>query len=1031
MRLIKAATAMLAVLALAIAPPWALIRSVGNPWPEGGVSLSAPLTDQAVIGLLAVVVWLLWAQLVACILSEVVAAVTDDRVRLQVPLAPGLFEHVARRLVTAIVVVGISTPVAAIAAASPAPGAEAARAIPLSLVPSSSEPAPVSDAPSAPSASRRSTATVTVMRLDDLWSIAERHLGDGERWQEIYDLNRDRVMNDGARFVDPAKIRPGWELRVPPTESSAPAGNGGRLVMVTPGDTLSKIANDELGDPDEYPQLFDASKDLAQPGGARLTDPDLLLPGWKVQVPAQPTPAPAEPVAPERAVPTTPRPSAPIGRDTDPPASTITSPEPESAESSTQGTDVGLTALRALLATSVCLSAGALALLIAHRRRQFRHRQPGRVIARTPARLVDVEKAITASGREAVPDVEFLDHAMRQLALDCRNGGAPLPEVGLVVLGKDSLELRFDTAPETTPPPAWTANDDGRTWSLPREAELDDAASDQPAPYPALVSVGTDEDGRTWLLDLEAVGSVGISGDAEGANEVARYMVAELGVNAWSDGSRVLLADGFADEMVGLNPARLERSAGVDAVRHAATIAVEADLAAANTGDDILTRRRDSRLLDSSTPVVVLFPDGAGDDPVADVAKLLGGGQRMRVVLVHRTSTNPTLVVKGEGRIILARWGQELNALTLTADDAAAMADLAAATRKIVDEPPPDVAKGPLVGFAKANGAMSEAYVAPRRTDEHDEFSMLSEPDAVYVETAATTPTNLEAMAPSVRPETEQDLATVDEQLDDDIADWTDPKCRRPKVHLLGPVNVVAPAGTRQGLPSVPVAIEMTICLACRERDMTADQLADAMGWGNPRTVQNRAGDVRKLLGRKADGSEWLPDANTTSSAERGVPSYELDTGPGGVLVDADLVVSLRARAQRKGAAGIDDLVTALSLVEGRPFDRLRPRGYGWLLEGHRYDHMLVATIEDIAHLVATRANSEGRTDLVRLACDVARQANPDSPVAWLDQAAAEQTDHGVEAAEKMVREQVLDVDDEDPPERVEEVLRQRRWLAG
>lgn len=250
-------------------------------------------------------------------------------------------------------------------------------------------------------------------------------------------------------------------------------------------------------------------------------------------------------------------------------------------------------------------------------------------------------------------------------------------------------------------------------------------------------------------------------------------------------------------------------------------------------------------------------------------------------------------------------------------------------------------------------------------------------------------------------------------------------------MHLLGPVDVVAPAGARQGLPSVPVAIEMTICLACRERDMTADQLADAMGWSNPRTVQNRAGDVRKLLGRKADGSEWLPDANTTSSAERGVPSYELDIGPGGVLVDGDLVVRLRARAQRKGAAGTEDLVTALSLVEGRPFDRLRPRGYGWLLEGHRYDHMLVATIEDIAHLVATRANSEGRTDLVRRACDAARSANPDSPVAWLDLAAAEETDYGVETAEKMVRAQVLDVGDEDPPERVEEVLRQRRWLTG
>ena len=223
MPLIKAAAAMLAVLALAIAPPWALIRSVGNPWPEGGVSLSAPLTDQAVIGLLAVVVWLLWVQLMACILSEVVAAMTDDRVRIRVPLAPGLFEHLARRLVTALVIVGISAPVAAAVGATPAPGAEVVHATALTLVPSNSQPAAAPDLRSAQAASRPSTSnatvTMTVMRPGDLWSIAERHLGDGERWQEIYDLNRDRVMNDGSRFVDPARIRPGWELLVPSTES--------------------------------------------------------------------------------------------------------------------------------------------------------------------------------------------------------------------------------------------------------------------------------------------------------------------------------------------------------------------------------------------------------------------------------------------------------------------------------------------------------------------------------------------------------------------------------------------------------------------------------------------------------------------------------------------------------------------------------------------------------------------------------------------------------------------------------------------
>lgn len=106
----------------------------------------------------------------------------------------------------------------------------------------------------------------------------------------------------------------------------------------------------------------------------------------------------------------------------------------------------------------------------------------------------------------------------------------------------------------------------------------------------------------------------------------------------------------------------------------------------------------------------------------------------------------------------MPRWGQELNTLSLTADEGAAMADLASAAREIADEEPPEVTKGPLVGFAKANGAMSDAYVASRRTDEHDDRSMLPEPDAVYVETATTTLIDLRTVAPSIRLEGEPAL---------------------------------------------------------------------------------------------------------------------------------------------------------------------------------------------------------------------------------------------------------------------------------
>lgn len=47
-----------------------------------------------------------------------------------------------------------------------------------------------------------------VQKGDCLWNIAKKKLGNGSRWQEIYNLNRDRISN-------PNLIQPGWVLTLP------------------------------------------------------------------------------------------------------------------------------------------------------------------------------------------------------------------------------------------------------------------------------------------------------------------------------------------------------------------------------------------------------------------------------------------------------------------------------------------------------------------------------------------------------------------------------------------------------------------------------------------------------------------------------------------------------------------------------------------------------------------------------------------------------------------------------------------------
>ncbi|MGB7979678.1 MAG: LysM peptidoglycan-binding domain-containing protein [Candidatus Nanopelagicales bacterium] len=58
---------------------------------------------------------------------------------------------------------------------------------------------------------------------------------------------------------------------------------------VVRGDTLWEVADEQLDDPTRYPEIVQASEDITQPDGRHLTDPDLILPGWTLNVPDQTT----------------------------------------------------------------------------------------------------------------------------------------------------------------------------------------------------------------------------------------------------------------------------------------------------------------------------------------------------------------------------------------------------------------------------------------------------------------------------------------------------------------------------------------------------------------------------------------------------------------------------------------------------------------------------------------------------------------------------------------------------------------------
>lgn len=79
------------------------------------------------------------------------------------------------------------------------------------VVPPTETPTPTPTPSPTPTETATPEPTVQIYKVkwgDCLWKIAERFYGDGMRWRDIYEANRDRITN-------PRLIRTGWELRIP------------------------------------------------------------------------------------------------------------------------------------------------------------------------------------------------------------------------------------------------------------------------------------------------------------------------------------------------------------------------------------------------------------------------------------------------------------------------------------------------------------------------------------------------------------------------------------------------------------------------------------------------------------------------------------------------------------------------------------------------------------------------------------------------------------------------------------------------
>ncbi|MGI5393427.1 BTAD domain-containing putative transcriptional regulator [Streptomyces sp. CA-251251] len=670
---VKAFLAFVALMGLVVGVPLGLAVTVGWPFPDGAPGLDwlqREITVDTFLSILTVIVWFAWAQFAACVLVEVKAALSGVGVPGRVPGA-GPSQLLARQLVAALLLVGATaaslTPglsqlghglegnqKPSVAAAQQTPGLfaqqqEQAAGAAGALAEQAGRAAARADGASA---AHGDTKYYRIQppegrHHDSLWEIADRHLGDGRRYHEIFELNKDRVQPDGSKLSEASLIRPGWIMEMPGD------ARGGELVeMPDEAPDVSEQVRQQIHD---YARTGDQAQGS---GGAQGGDAHVSLPEQR------PAPAPAPSAGQEHTTPAEAGPTAQDGR---------------------FGDAFGLP--EALLAAPL-LAAGLLGALGRRRRQALWQSALGGIGGRRgmepPTPSGDAQDVHDALLVGADPEgVRLLDRSLRGLAGALAAESRPLPVVYAAWMGGNG-DLHLQLAqPAGKPPAPWQVGQDQTFWLLARADAERYEDVDTAAPYPGLVSLGTMDDSRL-LLNLESVpGLVSLSGTQADRAAVLASVAAELATNGWSDRMTITLV-GFGDDLTPLAPNRIRHLDGFDDLfetMSAETRQRRGALGAAGH-DSVLTGRTGPAQHTRWAPHLVLLAAQPSDEDALRLAELAADASRLGIGYLVGTEGAELpgaaweMEITGEGRLLAPLLGLELEAQLLPAAQQRAVVEL-------------------------------------------------------------------------------------------------------------------------------------------------------------------------------------------------------------------------------------------------------------------------------------------------------------------------------------------------------------------
>lgn len=924
-RLLKGLGALVIMGAILIGTPIALLHFAGNPIPsldqlQSIISLRPDYGNELLFTkIIPLMGWIAWLFFAIPLLLEIVVAIAGLRISNKISAPRGLRKPAAA-LVTAVAMMFGGIAIAAPASAAPVDGGVVASVAFEAPLVERPVVAPVVAPAPVSEVVEAPASTYVVQEGDTLFGIAESQLGEGDRYPEIFAASQD-VQSDGGQLTDPDLIYPGWTVEIPGGEV-APAPAPAAVVEVPASEGV------------------EVSSTVVEPAPVADSAPVVQ--------------APVEESAPEVEAPV----EAPVVSSTsaaEVPAADAGASVDEIDEAFPLSTVGGVGGL---------LAVGLLSALGGRRLWQRRKRSRGAVVPMPQGAAADLELEMRVVENPIV--VADVDNALRSLQIWAEDTGAALPELLAVRVADDEASF-YLSSPGDMPAPFELIHPDRTAWVV-RPGQAGAPAREASSPYPALITIGTDAAGGVLLLDLEQLGSINIVGNDSVGRGMLNAIAAELSVNPWTDQTQVTL--------VGL-PVGLVQDLGRFQVQHVDDVeallrnlqAEVADRKAALDSfdvDDVKQARVEATELETWAPHIVLLGVMPEPEHRAQLEELVVRLPRLGIATIANGAA-----IDGGATIRVADRdaaeyvsGGALPALPFKPQilDGEELELLQSIFETAAEEP---VIPEAIVKFEAGHDAEAELESSEVEQDDADTLIDETVDDEAAITVVDVEARDEESIVAVQVTEPDPELAAV-ESAPVEVPGWPAPYLR-----LMGPLEALN-LPDKADLPGRTLELLSFLHL---QGEPVPGALLQKHLWPDKYDPTNNnakvlARQVRVALGTDPDGEQLLP------TGRKGV-GFRVHP-----MINSDWADFQRLIGSNLETTPTNDLITAIRLVRGEPFDGADARR-GWWVWRTPFEAEMRAAILDAADELTTRALAAGDVDNARLAGRMAQASDPLNEAGW------------------------------------------------